>query len=43
MGPDGSIGARINTGRSPTARDHFQTPPDPQKGYKYQKMTQQSL
>ena len=33
MGPYGSVGAHIKTGRSPVAHDHFQTPPDPQKGY----------
>ena len=32
MGPYGSIGAHIKTGRSPMAQEHFQTPPDPQKG-----------
>ena len=32
MGPYGSVGAHIKTGRSPMAQDHFQTPPDPQKG-----------
>ena len=31
MGPHGSLGAHTKTGRSRTARDHFQTPPDPQK------------
>ena len=29
MGPYGSVGAHIKTGRSPIAHDHFQTPPDP--------------
>ena len=38
MGPYGSVGAHIKTGRSPLAQDHFQTPPDPQKGYKNPKM-----
>ena len=33
MGPYGSVGAHIKIGRSPMAQDHFQTPPDPQKGY----------
>ena len=40
MGPYGSVGAHIKTGQSPMAQDHFQTPPDPKKGYKNQKMTQ---
>ena len=34
MGPYGLVGAHIKTGRSPMAPDHFQTPPDPQRGYK---------
>ena len=34
MGPYGSVGAHIKTGRSPMAQDHFETPPDPKKGYK---------
>ena len=33
MGPYGSVGAHIKTGRSPMAQDHFKTPPDPKKGY----------
>ena len=33
MGPYGSVGAHIKTGRSPMAHDHFQTPPDPPKGF----------
>ena len=33
MDPYGSVGARIKTGRSPVAQDHFKTPPDPKKGY----------
>ena len=33
MGPYGSVGAHIKTGRSPVAQDHFKTPPDPQKGH----------
>ena len=32
MGPYGSVGAHIKTGRSPMAQDHFKTPPDPKKG-----------
>jgi len=42
MGPYGSVGAHINTGRSPMAQEHFKTPPDPQKGYTNQKMNQKS-
>ena len=38
MGPYGSLWAHIKTGRSPMARDHFQTPPDPKMGYKNTKM-----
>ena len=33
MGPCGSVGAHIKTGRSPMAQDHFKTPPDPKKGH----------
>ena len=29
MGPYGSVGAHIKTGRSPMAQDPFKTPPDP--------------
>ena len=32
MGPYGSVGAHIKTGRSPMAQDHFKTAPDPPKG-----------
>ena len=32
MGPYGSVGVHIKTGRSPMAQDHFKTPPDPKKG-----------
>ena len=31
MGPYGSVGDHIKTGRSPMAQYHFQTPPDSQK------------
>ena len=31
MGPYGSVGAHIKTGRSPVAQDHFEIPPDPKK------------
>ena len=41
MGPYGSVGAHIKTGRSPMAHDHFQTAPDPKKGHKNQKLTKQ--
>ena len=37
MGPYGSVGADIKTGKRSMAPDHFQTPPDPQKGYTNQK------
>ena len=38
MGPYGSVGAHIKTGKRSMAPDHFQTPPDPKKGYKNQKI-----
>ena len=38
MGPYGSVGAHIKTGKRSMAPDHFQTPPDPQKGYTNPKM-----
>ena len=31
MGPYGSVGAHIKTGKRSMAHDHFQTPPDPQR------------
>ena len=34
MGPYGSVGAHIKTGRSPMAQDHFKTPPDPKRAMK---------
>ena len=34
MGPYGSVGAHIKTGRSPMAQDHFKTPPDPKMAHK---------
>ena len=43
MGPYGSVGAHIKTGRSPMAQDHVQTPPDPKKGHKNQKMIQKDV
>ena len=42
MGPYGSVGAHIKTGRSPMAQDHFKTPPDPKMPLKNTKMTKQS-
>ena len=32
MGPYGSVGAHIKTGKRYMAQDHFKTPPDPKKG-----------
>ena len=32
MGPCGSVGAHIKTGKRYMAQDHFKNPPDPQKG-----------
>ena len=32
MGPYGSVGAHIKTGKSPMAYGHFWTPPDPKRG-----------
>ena len=40
MGLCGLKWADIKTGRSPMAHDHFQTPPDPPKGYTNPKMAQ---
>ena len=37
MGPYGSVGAHIKTGRSPMAQIHFKTPPDPKKGHEMTK------
>ena len=42
MGPYGSVGAHIKTGRSPMAQDHFKTPSDPQKGHGIIKNPQKS-
>ena len=42
MGPYGSVGAHIKTGRSPMAQDHFKTPPDPKKGHEMTKNLQKS-
>ena len=41
MGPYGSVGAHIKTGRSPMAHDHFQTPPDPKRDHKNPKLIKQ--
>ena len=43
MRPYGSVWADIKTGRSPMAQDHFQTPPDPERGYKRPKKSKKSL
>ena len=43
MGPHGSVGAHIKTGRSPMAQDHFKTPGDPNMAQKNPKMTQKSF
>ena len=37
MRPYGSVWADIKIGKSPMAQDHFQNPPDPERGYKNQK------
>ena len=42
MGPYGSVGAHIKTGKSPMAYDHFWTPPDPKMGHKNPKMIKKS-
>ena len=42
MGPYGSVGAHIKTGRSPMAQDHFETPPDLKKGHGMTKNPQKS-
>ena len=42
MGPYGSVGAHIKTGRSPMAQDHFKTPPDPKMAHKNPKRAQKS-
>ena len=36
MGPYGSVGAHVKTGRSPMAQDHLTTPRDPKMAYKHQ-------
>ena len=33
MGPYGSVGAHIKTGKRYMAQDHFKTLPDPKKGH----------
>ena len=42
MGPYGSVGAHIKTGRSPMAQDRFKTPPGPKKDYGMTKNPQKS-
>ena len=42
MGPYGSVGSHIKTGKRSMAHDHFWTPPDPKKGYKNPKMIKKS-
>ena len=41
MGLHGSVGTHIKTGWSPMAQDHFETPPDPRKGYTNPETTKQ--
>ena len=43
MGPYGSVGARIKTGRSHMAQDHFQTSPDPKRVKKFKNDTKSWL
>ena len=43
MGPYGSVGAHIKTGKRYMAQDHFKTPPDPQKGHGMTKNPQKTL
>ena len=40
MGPYGSVGAHIKTGKRYVALDHFKTPPDPKKGHEMTKHPQ---
>ena len=42
MGPYGSVGAHIKTGRSPMAHDHFQNLIDPKKGHTNPKTAKQN-
>ena len=42
MGPYGSVGAHIKTGKRYMAQDHFKTPPDPKKGHGMAKNPQNS-
>ena len=42
MGPYGSVGAHIKTGRSSMAQDHLKTPPDPKKCHGMTKNPQKS-
>ena len=43
MGPYGSVGAHIKTGKRSMAQDHFKTPPDPKKGHGMTKKLQTSI
>ena len=42
IGPYGSVGAHIKTGKRYMAQDHFQTPPDLKKGHGMTKNPQKS-
>ena len=42
MGPYGSVGAHIKTGKRSMAYDHFWTPPDPKMGHKNPKIIKKS-
>ena len=43
MGPYGSVGANIKTGRSPMAHDNFWTATDPKMAHKKLKKTQKNV
>ena len=43
MGPYGSVGAHIKTGKRYMAQEHFETPPGPKRGYKRPKKHQTIL
>ena len=42
MGPYGSVGAHIKTGKRSMAHDHFWTPPDPKMAHKNPKIIKKS-
>ena len=42
MGPYGSVGAHIKTGKSSMAQDHFKVPLDPKKAHGMTKNPQKS-